>query len=308
MPLRNSTIVRSVRSARLGTIRASFGVLEHVAPSVSGRWAAKLWCTLPPRSRRRPQAPASVGEPFAVYVDGRTIIGQVFGDPAAPIAYLVHGWGGSAAQLGAFVDPLVANGLQVIAYDALSHGASDPGPSGPRRATGIELAEAFAAVVGRFGQPYVVVAHSLGGIATSWAIEHHGVRPQRLALIAPMVQVAAYLLPFVRLLGGGPRTQRAMVTVLEARFGARMAEFDIRRLIALDDLPPLLVAHDEKDPDTDLGPVQQAGRAVAGSHPHDDVWPRAQPAPPRPRSRRRGRRVRRKGCASHGVRMTKSEP
>ncbi len=250
MASRNSTIVRSARRVRFAALRASFGALENVAPALSGRWAAKLWFTIPPQSRRPQPVPTTAGEPFELDVLGGRVRGRVWGDPNDPVAYLVHGWGGTGSQLGLFVDPLVASGLQVVTYDALSHGASGPGPLGPRRSTAIEFADALGAVAQRFGQPAVVVAHSLGGLATGWAMQHHGLRPDRLVLIAPMVRVQPYFRPFVRALGGGSRTQRAMVPALEARIGVRMGEFDLAHLAALDDLPPLLVLHDEDDPDT----------------------------------------------------------
>ncbi len=250
MAHRNSTIVRSARRARLAALRASFGVLENVAPALSGRWAAKLWFTIPPQSRRPQPTPTTAGEPFELEVLGGRVTGRVWGDPDGPVAYLVHGWGGTGSQLGLLVDPLVAGGVRVVAYDALSHGSSGPGPSGPRGSTAIEFAEALGAVAARFGQPAAVVAHSLGGMATGWAMQHHGLRPERLVLIAPMVRVQPYLRPFVRALGGGSRTQRAMVSTFEARIGVRVGEFDLAHLAALDDLPPMLVLHDEDDPDT----------------------------------------------------------
>ena len=74
------------------------------------------------------------------------------------IVYLVHGWGSSAAQLGAFIETLLDAGFSVVAYDALSHGSSDPGPSGPRRSNALEHRDVLAVVA--HGPAYGVVAHS----------------------------------------------------------------------------------------------------------------------------------------------------
>ena len=132
------------------TIVRSFALLERVAPAVGARWAEALWFRIPgPRGRR--DRLAEPGRPFQVRVDGRTVAGEVWGDEAAEAVYLVHGWGGWGTQLDAFVGPLTGAGLRVVAFDAPSHGASDPGPEGPGRSTILELADALAAVVAANG-------------------------------------------------------------------------------------------------------------------------------------------------------------
>ncbi|MDP9208640.1 MAG: alpha/beta hydrolase, partial [Actinomycetota bacterium] len=112
------------------TIVRSFALLERVAPALGARWAERLWFRVPaPRGRR--DRPVEPGRPFQVRVDGRTVAGEVWGDPSAETVYLVHGWGGWRQQLDAFVEPLAGAGLRVVSFDGPSHGASDPGPEGP---------------------------------------------------------------------------------------------------------------------------------------------------------------------------------
>ena len=78
------------------------------------------------RAARTPRG----GEAFAVSWAHGTVRGRVYGDWGNPTAYLVHGWGGWWQQLGAHVEPLLARGLCVVAFDAPSHGDSGPGAHG----------------------------------------------------------------------------------------------------------------------------------------------------------------------------------
>jgi pimeloyl-ACP methyl ester carboxylesterase len=42
-----------------------------------------------------------------------------------PSVLLMHGWGGARAQMTGFVEPLLAAGYRVVAYDQPAHGESD---------------------------------------------------------------------------------------------------------------------------------------------------------------------------------------
>jgi hypothetical protein len=146
---RNRTIVRARQRLALAATRAAFSALELAAPGPGGRWAESLWFTVPTLSGRRAGDPAG-GRRLEVQVPGpdrrgHTVVGRIWGE--GPVVYLQHGWGGHRQQLGALVAPLVAAGYRVVAFDAPSHGESGPGPSGPRRTTAVEFADALAAVV-----------------------------------------------------------------------------------------------------------------------------------------------------------------
>ena len=201
------------------TIVRSFALLERVAPALGARWAERLWFRIPaPRARH--DRPVEPGRPFRLRVDGRTVAGEVWGDPSAEAVYLVHGWGGWREQLDAFVEPLTGAGLRVVSFDGPSHGASDPGPEGPGRSTVLELAGALAAVVADQGPAAAVVAHSLGAMATASALDH-GLEAGRLAFVAPMAAPLPYTRTFAGRLGFGERTRERLVPRLERRVGGR---------------------------------------------------------------------------------------
>src|SRR5688572_13678689 len=134
-----STIVRSGITPSPWLRLAGAG-LSSVTPAHAARLAARLFLT-PPRPKRPTHEAAvlSAAREDAVEVGGRRVRTWTWGD--GPTVLLVHGWGGRGSQLAAFVEPLLAHGLSVTAFDAPAHGDSDG-----RQATLPEMIAALRAV------------------------------------------------------------------------------------------------------------------------------------------------------------------
>src|SRR4051794_4488664 len=92
------------------TLRRVLAVLDRVAPDLAALLIERLWFT-PPRAPVSAAARAipGGGEPLPLRIDGRRAAGWSFG-AGRPVA-LMHGWGGNAGQLTAFISPLVDAGL-----------------------------------------------------------------------------------------------------------------------------------------------------------------------------------------------------
>ena len=237
---------RQLAAIQKSTIVRSFAVLERVAPAAGARWAERLWFTVPcARGRRDRQA--APGRPFQLRVHGGRVAGETWG--AGPPVYLVHGWGGWRWQLDGFVAPLVEAGFRVVAFDAPSHGASDPGPSGPGRSTVLELADALAAVVADMGPAHAVVAHSLGATAAAFALRD-GLPVERAAFVAPMADPLPYTRVFAGRLGFGERVRTRLVDRIERRVGLPLSAFDVPAMAEQVATPPLLLVHDRQDAET----------------------------------------------------------
>jgi pimeloyl-ACP methyl ester carboxylesterase len=248
-----STIVRIrygvVPRLILSAVRAAFWLLERAAPARGARGAARRWFTIPRARGRggRPGRRGPEGDRFQVPVHGGSVVGWTWGD-GAPV-YLVHGWGGAAGQLGAFVEPLVAAGYRVVSFDAPSHGASAPGPGGPRTSSILEFAAALRAVATVYGPAHAVVAHSLGCAATAVALRE-GLVASRAVLVAPFVDVVPYTHEFARRLGFGERVRARMVRRFERRLGVPMSQFELTGMARQMTPPPVLVVHDRDDRET----------------------------------------------------------
>ena len=241
-----------------------FALLERRSPALGGLLAERLWFRLPatPAAAVRAARTPAGGEPFEVQWTHGTVRGRVYGDWGNPTAYLVHGWGGWWQQLGAHVEPLLAQGLCVVAFDAPSHGSSGPGRHGRRSTTFVEMAEALAAVVREFGRPTLVVAHSAGGLAAVHALGLN-VRPESLVLVAPPDGVESMLPVFAQAMGVGARSRAVMVRRAENRVGIPVKELDLLTMAARQPaLPRLLVVHDRGDREA----------ALAGAVRISDAW------------------------------------
>jgi pimeloyl-ACP methyl ester carboxylesterase len=223
-------------------IRGGFRGLELASPRLGARWAERFWFTLP---RSRAEEPAPGGIPFEVTSQGATVRGMRWG--SGPVVYLVHGWGGNASQLGMYVAPLVTAGFSVVTHDALSHGLSDPGPTGAGSSDGVQMGKALDDVAAEFGPAHAVIAHSMGGLATGLALEYGWLGTDRLALIAPMVRIADHIPVLQAGLGFGHRTRRKLEARALRRVGLPVEAADLHRVADEIERPELLVIHDRSD-------------------------------------------------------------
>lgn len=258
-----STIVRTIRTAGLLGIRLSFQVLEWTVPGWGGRWAERLWFTVPPTRRHADVIPSTPGRAFTLRMGEATIAGQSWGE--GPVVYLMHGWGGRKEHLGAFVDPLVAAGYRVVAVDATSHGDSGPGEIGKGRSTILEFTDLQAAVTAAEGPAHAVIAHSIGCMATAIAMLR-GMPVRRLVFIAPMSDVRPYTQEFARRAGFGERTRRRMVARIEQRVSLDLSYFVVpamaRELAATSSL---LLIHDREDKETHRSDSEDIAAAWPGA-------------------------------------------
>ncbi len=213
--------------------------LEPLLPEVAGRIAERLW-----QSPRRIPAPdrehavRESGEPLRLPWDGAALAAWSWG--SGPTVLLVHGWEGRGTQLGAFVDPLVAAGFRVVAFDAPAHGETAGSTLVLPR-----FADAVTAAMRGVGPVHAIVAHSFGAPAVAYALRA-GLTVQSLVFVAPM-DAAAAIRRFVAWMGLGPTVRRVMEERLQRRFGQSLDRFSAASLARWQPAP-LLVLHDRADP------------------------------------------------------------
>ncbi len=231
-------------------------MLERVAPAWVEARAFRLWG----RPSRNAGKGHVGGRAFRLEVSGVTLAAWEWNAGGARgTALLVHGWSGNASQMSSFVEPLVGLGFHVVAVDLPAHGAS-PGDF----ATVLSLGLTVAALATRF-RPRVIIAHSLGATATTYALTK-GARPERLVLLAPPVQLPPYLKHFADQVGLSGAMQARLIKRVEAMLGQPISELDLRtHAPTLGDVAALVV-HDRAD----------AVVPVASSRELVERWPGAQ--------------------------------
>jgi len=160
------------------------------APEVVGDWAFAEFIRPPvlspeaTRTMRRLRERLRDAELFSVDVEGRRVQGYRINGSGCGTVALIHGWGGEAAVMAGFIDPLTKSGFDVVLVDLPAHGQS-PGevlhmPMG---------VAALAAVYDRTGPWHGIVAHSFGGVVAVSALSGlvngiRHIRVDKIALIA----------------------------------------------------------------------------------------------------------------------------
>lgn len=247
---------------KLRPVRAALTVLGAVAPPLAARAALALFRT-PPRHVPwdREAEILAAGHAFTLDAKGDVVRAWRWGE-GEPVL-LVHGWGSTGGRLGSLVEPLVASGWSVFAFDAPGHGAARPRRSSlPQFMFAIEAA--YKAAVGRDGGELAgIVAHSLGGPATVLALDRD-VRARRVVMIAPSSDPAGYTRQFAKLVGIGDGVRQRMENRIERVFGVRWSDFDVLAA-ARRRSGPALVIHDAEDSEVPWSNGEAIARAWPGA-------------------------------------------
>jgi pimeloyl-ACP methyl ester carboxylesterase len=248
----------------LALIRLWFRTLSYVSPRAAARQVAKLWFRVAkPKLSEEARAFLLTGERFEANSRDSRVAGWSWGK--GPTVLLMHGWGGYAAQLQQFVQPLVEANHRVIAFDAPSHGESGPSALGPRSATLFDFADALAAASNGAEPIAGVIAHSGGCAAAAWTmVRSPGWRPERMVFVAPFGSPRRYMNMFRDMLGFSETAMDYFRADTEAQFNFKWADFEVTKVPDRVATPPLLVFHDKNDRETSW----QDGADIAASWPN----------------------------------------
>jgi pimeloyl-ACP methyl ester carboxylesterase len=162
---------------------------------------------------------------------------------------LSHGWEGYAHNFALLADKAVHAGFEVHSFDHLAHGASQGTRSG--LSTVLQTLLTVAKHVCReHGAIDVLVGHSLGGAAASWAAAHGKVQAQRLVLLAPFYDTLALSKKWAKAHLLSDELREGLQYELERTSGLTFAEFmpdALAPAFAKRSGLEVLVIHDRKD-------------------------------------------------------------
>lgn len=219
-----------------------FSASALLFPDLATALAERMFLT-PPRMRDAAASALDLVDARSSFLEhkGRHIAMWRWGSREAPAVVLAHGWGGYAAQMRAFVFPLVQAGYRVIAYDQPAHGVSEG------RLTGLpDFADVLAEVAGIHGSVAAVVAHSLGGAAAALALANGKASFKKVVLVSPPSDLVGYSRRFARWYWMPEAVRKGMQAAIEERYGVRWENLEVPRVA-----PRLsahaLVIHDRDD-------------------------------------------------------------
>ena len=232
-------------------------LLPHLPEPQAATLEAELFLTPPPRRPSHPQELAlfSRADSFELEFDGERLPVHVFPN-AGPAVLLLHGWGGSSHQLHGFVEPLLARGATVAAFDAPGHGsASGTWLAIPR------YAQAIARVAERVGPLAGLIGHSMGAAAGAFALGA-GSSAERVVLIGPPASELEFFHTWLRALHASDALLDSAARAVERRVGVSFEALGPQPIAAGVSVP-MLVIHDRDDrevPWADGAAIAQAAR------------------------------------------------
>jgi pimeloyl-ACP methyl ester carboxylesterase len=231
----------ALRLPRIST-NVRFAASALLFPELAGSLAERLFLT-PPRPRDAAATALDLIDARSGMVEhkGRHIATWRWGSSDAPAVLLAHGWGGNAAQMRAFVFPLLSARFRVIAYDQPAHGVSEG------RLTGLpDFADVLTEVAWHYGDVRAVIGHSLGATAAALAIAQKKVDLRRIVLVSPPADLVGYSRRFARWHWIPEPVRDAMQAAIEERYGLRWSELELQRLAPRLEAQALVI-HDRGD-------------------------------------------------------------
>jgi pimeloyl-ACP methyl ester carboxylesterase len=237
--------------------RAKLLLLEKVSPKSAAKSGVELWFTPPryqPATTERLLLEAASKKSVSFGSNGGHYILYRWG--RGPIVLIVHGWGGSAAQMTPLTKPLVAAGYQVVAFDALAHGAS----SGQQTDV-LEMAAIVKDLALKLNSIHAIIGHSLGATAAVLAIKE-GVKTQKLIVCSAAASMDYYARQFSHALNISRQTMNRIILSINHRMKRHIGDLSLIHLVPTLNLPALIL-HDKQDE------VVQSGEALALSQ----CWP-----------------------------------
>jgi len=182
------------------------------------------------------------GNNYRVPYEAGELAVTTWGD-GGPSILLMHGWGGARAQMTGFVDPLLAAGYRVVAYDQPAHGESDGTITNI-----LEIAPSMDLIREKEGNVKAIIAHSFGTLITSHALVN---------LNFPAPSKLIYFGSFNRLLEALPRFQElaklpdeiieGMKAMIYEKFSAQVLDGIHNELLVQKINIPALMYHDSDD-------------------------------------------------------------
>lgn len=228
---------------RITTLRRLLPWACRIAPNLTARACLRLFLT-PSRPKRPTWEKAFLAEAkMASTAFGTHQVTTYRWGRGEKKVLLCHGWSGRGSQLGAFVQPLVAAGYSVHAFDAVAHGGS----SG-KQTDMIEYSALVAHMTKELGFFDAIIGHSFGAANVVIAKSRHRVDTGKLVLLSCFSDGEWVLDRFAQFLNISPRVLRNLKNLHQHRRGGSFSwsEMNIAKMVSEESLPVLFV-HDRSD-------------------------------------------------------------
>lgn len=237
-------------------IRAKFKLLSAISKKRAAEQAFLLFCT-PQHRNRKPLPPVfKKAESLQFQFLNYTIQGWRWNMGQERKVLILHGFESSVINFDRYVEPLVKKGYEVLAFDAPAHGRS----SG-KTVNVLIYKEFIQTIYKTYGPVQSFVAHSLGGLALSLALEKiKHTDSNKVVLIAPATETTTAVAMFFNVLKLDKAVKPYFDEVIVEKSGHHAAWFSVARAIT-NCKANVLWVHDKDDTMTPFSDIQNVLQA-----------------------------------------------
>ena len=239
-------------------IRAKFKLLSTISKRLAAEKVFRLFCTPQYRNRKKLPRIFEQAEIVRFRFLNYLIQGYRWNASSEKKVLILHGFESSVINFDRYVKPLVTKGYCVLAFDAPAHGRS----SG--RDVNVIIYRDFIDKINKeFGPVRNFIAHSLGGLALSIAIERweHD-ESYRIVFIAPAVETDTAVNSFFKFLKMDNRVRKEFDKIIEEKSGYDPSWYSIAR--AAEHIKAKVLFFQDRD--DDMTPLSDVERIIKANH------------------------------------------
>ena len=248
------------RQLTLKYIRTKFKLLSALSKRKAAEKAFELFTT--PQSRTKKAEPPIFQQAEKLHFDFKenTIKGYRWNHPSNKKIVILHGYESSIINFESYIQPLIDKGFEVLGFDAMAHGASTG-----KMINVLLYKELILHIIQLYGPINFFIAHSLGGLALSLALEEV---PQneniKAVLIAPATETTTASDQLFKILKLDNAVRKEFDALIIEKSGHPASWFSAAR--AADTIrSSILWVHDKED---DMTPYNDIQRIIDAKHPN----------------------------------------
>jgi esterase/lipase len=242
----------------IGYIQTKFKLLSAVSKRKAAEKAFVIFGTPFMKSLRK--APVKNAEIIHFHLDHKKMNGYRWNHPQQRKVLILHGFGSAAHKFEEYATLLVAEGFEVLAFDAPAHGHSEGDTT-----NAIEYSDMIKEVMEKFGPIENFIGHSFGGISLSLALEQvpHN-ENTKIVFIAPATETTSAVDGAFKMLKlKDEKVRHEFDKIIFNLTGKNVAWFSMKRAMHHIKASVLWV-HDEED---DITPWADALQVQQDNHP-----------------------------------------
>ena len=226
------------------TIGKTLNATSVIAPRFASKKALSLFAT--PRKGRYTQSQKNYLEDFVYneleYQDLKIATYYYTGNDTAKTILLAHGWESNAARWQYLFEDLKNEGYNIVLLDGPAHGESHG-----KQFNAILYSEFINVVAQRF-QPNILIGHSVGGMASVFAMHNHAMKSvSKLILLGAPAHFTGVFSRYKTMMGFNHRISKGLDSIVLERFKKPVDYFSSANFTANFTIEGLII-HDKKDP------------------------------------------------------------